>query len=104
VLVQHRGDLPPEVNPAQRDLPAGYEGEEEDQGRILDRQRPILSAGSAWFPAASLQSLYYFCEYQYDESGERPRGVRAAGLARSLLARHAPVVLGRLADCQYALG
>jgi len=49
VLVEHRGDLPPEVNPAQRDLPA------------------------------------------------------AAGLARFLLARHAPVVLGRLADRQYSL-
>ena len=55
------------------------------------------------FSTVSFQSFYYFRKYQYDESGERPRGVRAAGLARSLLARHAPVVLGRLADRQYAL-
>src|SRR5205085_11759517 len=39
VLAEHRGDLPPPVDPAQLDLPAYHEAEEQDQRGVLARQR-----------------------------------------------------------------
>ena len=41
MLAEHRGDLPPAVDPAQRDLPAGHEAKEQDQCRVLGRQRAL---------------------------------------------------------------
>jgi len=41
MLAEHRGDLPPAVDPAQLDLPAGHEAKEQDQCRVLGRQRAL---------------------------------------------------------------
>src|SRR5882672_11390218 len=41
MLAEHRGDFPPAVDPAQLDLPAGHETEEQDQGRIFTRERAL---------------------------------------------------------------
>jgi len=37
VLTEHRGDLPPAVDPAQLDLPARYEADEEDLRGVFAR-------------------------------------------------------------------
>jgi hypothetical protein len=37
----HGGDLPPPVDPAQLDLPARHEAEEQDQCRVFGRQRAL---------------------------------------------------------------
>src|SRR5215470_18366851 len=49
MLAEHDGDLPPAVDPAQLDLPAGHEAEEQDQGRVLGRQRALRFHASAKF-------------------------------------------------------
>jgi hypothetical protein len=35
MLPQHRGDLPPAIDPAQPDLPARHEAEEQDQRSVF---------------------------------------------------------------------
>src|SRR5712692_7067947 len=41
MLAEHRRDLPPAVDPAQLDLPAGHEAKEQDQCGVLGRQRAL---------------------------------------------------------------
>jgi len=41
VLVEHRGDFPPAVNPAQLDLPTHHEAEEQGQRRVFAGQRAL---------------------------------------------------------------
>ena len=41
MLPQHRGDLPPAIDPAQPDQPARHKAEEQDQRRVIARQRAL---------------------------------------------------------------
>src|SRR5882762_149824 len=41
VLAEHGGDLPPAVDPAQLDLPARHEAEQQSQRRVFARQRAL---------------------------------------------------------------
>jgi hypothetical protein len=48
-VAKHSGDLPPAVDPAQVDLPARYEAEEQDDGGVLTRERTLRLYTSAEF-------------------------------------------------------
>src|SRR5207249_1149114 len=48
-MAEHRRDLLPAVDPAQLDLPACHETEEQDQRRVLARQRALRLHASAKF-------------------------------------------------------
>jgi hypothetical protein len=37
MLAEHWGDLPPAIDPAQLDLFAGHEAQEQDEGRVFAR-------------------------------------------------------------------
>src|SRR5260370_35302733 len=49
VLAYHRGDLPPAVDPAQLDLPARHEAEEQDDGGVFTRERALRLYPAAEF-------------------------------------------------------
>src|SRR5258708_7396755 len=57
VPAYHRGDLPPAVDPAQLDLPARYEAEEQDDGGVLTRERALRLYPAAIFFVESLDDV-----------------------------------------------
>src|SRR5207248_7812117 len=57
VLAEHRGDFPPAVDPAQPDLPARHQAEEEDQRRLLARQRALRLHAASEFTMKPLDDV-----------------------------------------------
>src|SRR6266568_6347274 len=63
VLTEHRGDLPPAIDPAQPDLPARHEAEEQNEGSVLAGQRALGLYAAAKFlvePLNRVRSPYRF--------------------------------------------
>src|SRR3989449_3615499 len=75
VLTGHRGDLPPAIDPAQLDLPAHHEAEEQNQSRVLGRQRALCLHASAKFfvePFNRVRGAQRL-PLRYREAEERPQ-------------------------------
>jgi hypothetical protein len=49
VLAEYRGDSPPTIDPAQRDLPTRHEAEEQDDGGVFAGQRALCLHAPAEF-------------------------------------------------------
>src|SRR2546425_7374658 len=84
VLAEHRGNLPPAVDPAQPDLLARHEAKEQDQSRLFARQRALrLHAAAELF----VQPFDHVCRalrlpLRLGKSGKRQELVAALAQAR----------------------
>src|SRR5258706_4737219 len=84
MLAEHRGDLPPAVNPAQLDLSARHKTEEKDQGCVFAWQRALRLHAA---PEFLVEPLNHVCgaerlPLRLREAEEREKFVAAFSEAR----------------------
>src|SRR5438105_11668077 len=76
MLAEHAGDLPPPVDPAQLDLPACHEAEQQDQRRVLVGSEPCVFTrrrNSSWS-----RSIVFVVRNVFHSALRKRRSVRSS--------------------------